>query len=202
MPNGPGSCAPPGAKVHYTGPFRNVPEPQPFTQISLPESFVDLYLICHAEAVPLGPDGPSNDFDRPLTEAGRSQAGRLATTFEAKGVRVGRLVSSPLVRARQTAEVLAQVWHVADDSLLTCEDLAPEGKFRNIAQFIKERRAESIGLVGHEPDMGELAGWLIGSRKAGIKFAKGGVALIQIKDGEAVGKGAGQLLWMLPPLWT
>jgi len=61
------------------------------------------------------------------------------------------------------------------------------------------QEAEAIGLVGHMPDLGEFAAWLLGSKKVHLGLAKAGVALVRC-DGSPI-KGNGSLIWMVTPEW-
>jgi phosphohistidine phosphatase len=162
---------------------------------------MDVYLIRHAEAAPLGQAGATEDFDRPLTETGRTQSKKLAQALPKRGVHIERLLVSPLVRAQQTAEPLAAAWGLPTDAVVTCKALAPGGKCRKVAEWVNERPVAAIGLVGHRPDLNELAAWLIGSKRAKVALDKAGVALIQVDDSE-LEKGSGELVWLLPEGWV
>jgi phosphohistidine phosphatase SixA len=89
-------------------------------------------------------------------------------------------------------------WHGAPD-IRICEELAPGGKHRRLARFLRDLGAERAALVGHQPDLGELAGWLIGSKKAQIDIPKAGVAFIRCED--RPDKGEGSLEWLIGPDW-
>jgi phosphohistidine phosphatase len=160
---------------------------------------VDLYLIRHADAVPLGEGGFTEDADRPLTETGQEQAKQLAIGLRQKGVHLSMVLTSPLLRARQTAEGMLSAWQDAGPELRVCEDLAPGGKRRRLSRFLKDLGQDRVALVGHQPDLGEYAAWLIGSKKAQIDLAKAGVAYIACPQG--AGKGEGTLTWLVTPDW-
>jgi phosphohistidine phosphatase len=159
---------------------------------------MDLYVIRHAEAEPQDKKHPDDD-QRPLTDTGVEQARLLAEGLQQRGVVLEMLVSSPLLRAQQTAEGIREHWNGAAPELETCADLAPGGKPRKVLRFLEKVKGKSIGVVGHVPDLGTFAGWLLGSRKVQPDFAKGGVALIRFPEGLA--KGAGQLVWLVTPEW-
>jgi phosphohistidine phosphatase len=160
---------------------------------------VDLYLIRHAEAKPLGGDGVSSDEDRPLTEEGEAQTRRLGTGFHARGLRLDALLTSPLLRAEQTADGLLKHWPELAPKVEVCEELAPGLRAKKLARCLRGLDKGSVGLVGHMPDLGEFLGWLIGSRKVSIDVAKAGAALVTCK---AVRKGEGTLAWLLTPEWV
>jgi phosphohistidine phosphatase len=160
---------------------------------------MDLYLIRHADAVPVGEQGITDDFDRPLSAKGQRETQGLAAALSRRGVRLDKMVTSPLLRARQTAEGLIGAWASPTLELCVCEDLAPAGKRRRMARFLRKLGGDSFALVGHQPDLGELAGWLIGSRSARVEMAKAGVAYIACDD--QPGKGGGALVWLTTPAW-
>jgi phosphohistidine phosphatase len=160
---------------------------------------MDLYVIRHAEAVPLGEGGVSQDEDRPLTDKGFAQARRLAMELQDRSIQPGLLVSSPLLRARQTAEGMLQHWAPPTPGVQICEHLAPGGSRRKLARFLEELGIDPVAVVGHQPDLGQLIGWLIGSKKAQIDLAKAGVALLSCP--EQPRKGSAALVWLVSPEW-
>ncbi len=160
---------------------------------------MELYLIRHAEAASQGQGGVTEDADRPLTPKGEDQARKLGKGLEHEGFRPSIVVSSPLLRARQTADLIVGALKPPAPDVKINEDLAPDGKRRRLCRFLEGLGAEKIALVGHQPDLGELAGWLIGSRKVEIDIAKAGVACIVCEDTPS--KGDGKLVWLVPPEW-
>jgi phosphohistidine phosphatase len=160
---------------------------------------MDLYIIRHADAQPLGEGGIQNDADRPLTKEGNAQCISLAKTLERQGVQLDQMITSPLLRARQTAEGLLENLGPAKPELHTCEELVPGGKRKKLTRFLCSIDSQSMAIVGHMPDLGVYIGWLIGSTKAQIDLAKAGVACIHFED--ELDKGAGALTWMVSPQW-
>lgn len=158
-----------------------------------------VYVIRHADAVPLGTQGITDDERRPLTEAGHAQCRALAAAFRKVGVKIDRLLTSPLVRARQTAEGFVDGWGAGAPTILTCDLLAPGGKKRELLERLREQHVESVGLVGHNPDLSELVGWFLGERRAGFNLDKAGVACVEFDGGP--GKGTGVLGWLVTPVW-
>jgi len=157
-----------------------------------------LYLIRHAEAVRAGPDGMS-DEERPLTEAGRSQSRALAPALKKLGVKIDRVLSSPLVRARQTAEEMLAAWGEGAPPQGECMLLAPGNKERKLMRALHKYPGETLALVGHNPDLSELCGWLMGDRRIGLDMAKAAVACLEFETRPA--KGAGTLVWLVTPAW-
>lgn len=160
---------------------------------------MDLYLIRHADALALGERGITEDADRPLSEQGEQQAEAAARALAKHGITLDRLFTSPLTRARQTAELCLKTWSRAGLSIDTCTDLEPGSKPRKLSRFLLKQDGEHIGLVGHMPHLGEVAAWLIGSKKAQIDIAKSGVACLRC--GDAPGKGMAVLQWLVTPEW-
>jgi phosphohistidine phosphatase len=160
---------------------------------------MDFYLIRHAEAQPLGAGGIKDDAERPLTDKGHAQCEKLAAALERQGVRLEHLVTSPLLRARQTAEALRENFASPAPVLHTCAQLAPGGKRRKLTRFLRELGGQSVAIVGHAPDINDYAVWLIGSKKAQLELAKAGVACIHFAD--ELDNGEGVLTWMVTPQW-
>jgi phosphohistidine phosphatase len=160
---------------------------------------VELYLIRHADALPLGEQGVTDDAERPLSTKGAKQAAEVAAGLQRRGVKLDLLLTSPLVRARQTAEALTRQGAPLVTELQTCEELAPGTKRKKLARALLATAKDVVGLVGHQPDLGEFAGWLLGDSKAQVEFAKAGVAYIRCK--EMPRKGGGALLWLVTPEW-
>lgn len=159
---------------------------------------MDLYLIRHAEAAPLG-EGITDDAERPLTDKGQAQAKSVAAGLQKRGVQLNAVITSPLLRARQTAEGLLKAWSAPAPALHVCDALAPSGKRGKVSKFVTDLKSDVIAVVGHAPDLDQLAGWLIGSKKAQIHLEKAGVACIVCEDD--VGKGSGTLSWLVSPEW-
>lgn len=157
-----------------------------------------LYVIRHADAAPLG-EGITNDHERPLTEQGHTQCEKLAKALQARDVKLEQIVSSPLLRARQTAENIQQHWATPLRDLALCDDLAPDGKARKLSKFLRGLKAENVAIVGHMPDLSEYLVWLLGSRKVQIPMEKAGAAYLEC--GEDLMKGDGVLVWLVTPTW-
>jgi phosphohistidine phosphatase len=155
-----------------------------------------LYLIRHADAVSRE-DPNFADDDRPLTELGKRQAEALGRALAGHGIKFSAILCSPLPRAQETVESLLA--GLGDDKppVTYIAELRPGTKPKNLDREIKRHAGERIALVGHEPDLGEYAGRLIGSKKASIALAKAGVACVACSD--PPGKGCGSLVWMVTP---
>jgi phosphohistidine phosphatase len=155
----------------------------------------ELYLIRHGVAEERGEAWP-DDTKRPLSQDGSRRLKR-----EMRGlVRVAGLfevvLTSPLVRTRQTAEIVASAFD-PKPPIVAIDSLAPGGSYQSIlADLEKQLRRQRIGLVGHEPGIGELAAKLAGIRRP-LKFKKGAVCRIDLETIPPAGFGT--LRWFLPP---
>ena len=155
-----------------------------------------LYLIRHAEAVGRGSPGAGREFDRALTAHGHAQTRALAEAFARLKLTVDEVVSSPLVRAYQTATGLLDVWRPGARPV-THDALAPDRlKPGKLSEFLAER-GSAVAAVGHMPDLGAYAEWLLGAPADSIQLAKAAAACIEFKSDPA--KGEGKLLWLVPP---
>ncbi len=160
---------------------------------------MDIYLIRHADALPLGAN-VKIDEERPLTDAGWQQATRLGHALKKRGVALDTLLTSPLVRAQQTALQLRNLLGLTDAQVETRDELAPGGRPKKLARCLNGLPGNSIGVVGHQPDLSVYAGWMLGEKEVQINFTKGGAALIRV-EGSLV-KGAGVLMWLVTQEWV
>ena len=155
----------------------------------------ELYFVRHGLAEERGDAWPE-DTKRPLTAEGMSRMRKAVKGLSRIGVSVDVVLTSPLVRARQTAEILAAGLEPRP-SIVNIDSLAPAGSYAAVlADLEKHARKCRLALVGHEPMMGELAARLIGSRHP-IEFKKGGVCRIDVEDLPPAGPG--DLRWLLTP---
>lgn len=148
---------------------------------------MQLYFLRHGEA-----DWPSwtkPDDERPLTDFGKKEVRQVAKFLNGLKVKPGLIVTSPLPRALQTAEVAAEQLKT---KLRQDEALEPGFGISELRTVLKRHRSKVLMLVGHEPDFSSVISALTG---ASIKLSKAGVALVDI-DPEAQ---EGRLLWLFPP---
>jgi len=160
----------------------------------MPGSY-ELYLIRHGIAEDRGEAWP-DDTMRPLTDEGISSLRRSARSLARLGVTFDVVLTSPLVRARQTAEVVAAAFDPRP-TVATAESLAPGGGYQAMLDDLaKHSRRSRIALVGHEPGIGQLAARLAGVRQP-IEFKKGAVARIDVDV--LPPDGPGSLRWFVTP---
>lgn len=155
----------------------------------------EVYLIRHGIAAERGEEYP-DDSKRPLTSRGIARLKKEAKALDQLEVVFDLIIASPLLRTRQTADVLSESMK-SKPPVTTADALAPAGTPAAVIQELgKHMRKGRIALVGHEPNLGELAGRLIGARTP-IEFKKGAVCRI---DFEVLPpKGLGHLRWFLTP---
>jgi phosphohistidine phosphatase len=152
-------------------------------------------LIRHGVAEDRGEAWP-DDAKRPLSVEGMSRLRKSVRGLSRLGVSLDVVATSPLVRTRQTAEIVAAGLDV-QAPLVILESLAPGASAAAVlAELDKHAKRRRLALVGHEPGIGELAARLVGSRHA-IGFKKGAVCRIDVDAVPPTGPGA--LRWLLTP---
>ena len=159
---------------------------------------LELLLLGHGfaeEPCPVRADG-----ERALTPVGRRRTRAVAERLVSLGLGCDQLVTSPLVRALQTAEIAVAAGLVAEGSAGLRVDgaLAPGGDPLPLVAEIqrsvsRQTRVRRLALVGHEPDLGALAAQLIGAPEGVIALKKAGIALLLL------GSGRGQLKLLMAP---
>lgn len=145
---------------------------------------MNLYLMRHGLAVERGTPGHDSDRERPLTSKGERKVRRVAEALERMEVSFDAILSSPLVRAQQTAAVLSDEMKIKGKVQLT-EHLAPGGSARELVNLLQHLPGspQEILLVGHEPDLGQLAASLLaGGDGVTILFKKGGLAKLAVES--------------------
>ncbi len=157
---------------------------------------VRLYLVRHAIASERDDTKWPDDDKRPLTHKGTARMREIVQGLQELDVDLDLVITSPLVRAKQTADLILAGWPDAPD-LVVNDALAPAGSPAAVAEVLsRHTKLKNIALVGHEPNMGDLAAFLIGAR-APLPFKKGGVACIEMPTLPVVGPG--QLAWHATP---
>ena len=155
----------------------------------------ELYLVRHAIAAERGSEWP-DDNKRPLTERGISRFKEAVKGLRRMDVTLDEIFTSPLLRAKQTAELLAAGVE-GKPSVKVLEALAPGHSPASVmTQLARAAKRRRIAIVGHEPELGELAAHLIGAGRA-LAFKKGGICRIDL--GSLSSKRAASLAWFLPP---
>jgi phosphohistidine phosphatase len=145
-----------------------------------------------------------SDDQRPLTEAGREKMRRGAGGLRVVCPRIAVLASSPLVRARETAEIIAPAFKVPRVEIV--EALRPDRGFDELVAWLRRRVPPNeeedidttVAIVGHEPHLGGLVTWLMtGSDEARVELKKGAACMLRFE--RAPSKGEATLRWALAP---
>ena len=137
-----------------------------------------------------------DDRMRPLTSLGAQLVRAAAEGLARIEPNVEQVMSSPFARSRQTARVLADVLETGEVEEL--EALGPEGPVADVLADLSARVSDrSLVLVGHQPDLGFLAGWLLFGSPTSLPLRKAGACSIRFEG--APREGAGRLGWFLPP---
>jgi phosphohistidine phosphatase len=150
----------------------------------------DLFLIRHARAV----EQSAHDWERPLLPAGRKEALAVGAALKKAGVGFDAIACSPLVRAVETATLIA-VELGYEGGLVIDSALAPDGAPSTMLSLAERLAGERIALVGHEPSMGNFLSALVG--RSGMTMVKGGVVRLAANDPPVL--GAAKLVWTISP---
>jgi phosphohistidine phosphatase len=158
---------------------------------------MDVYLVRHAIAYDRNSTRWPNDALRPLTAVGkrkfRKAAGGLARLIPKSAL----VLTSPYVRARETADILVAVARLHKP--VEAAELASGKAAREAFALLRARRRKSIVMVGHEPNLSTWMSAALARERArlDIEFRKGGAACLRFEG--AIAPGRGKLIWMLPP---
>jgi len=137
------------------------------------------------------------DPERPLTEDGIKKVAKAARGLKRIAPDIGCIFSSPLKRAFETAIIVAQEYGFKK-KIEVLKDLGPGGSVKMLALAIAERKAcNSMLLVGHEPDLSVMIGFMLGSINISVTLKKGAVARIDM-DGLPP-ENTAKLVWLMQP---
>lgn len=160
---------------------------------------MNIFILRHGIAAERGTPGFDNDADRPLLPKGGRRLRAAAAAMEKMELSFDLILSSPFVRARQTAEIIAKELKLKKRLQFT-DALAPDGSFKNLVRQLNELRPapENVLLVGHEPYLSRLISLLIsGDEHAVVEMKKGGLCKLEASSLRA-GRCA-KLAWLLTP---
>ena len=154
-----------------------------------------VYVVRHAAAAERGAGKP--DAERPLTQEGIARMKAVARGLCKVGIAPAVIYTSPLVRARQTADILAKAlgkdWEATD-----CEALAPGHTALEVIEFLAKEGGDEAAIVGHEPQLGEVVALMVTGRpKETVDMKKASVACVQFDGRPAAGGGV--ILWHIVP---
>jgi phosphohistidine phosphatase len=157
-------------------------------------------LVRHADAGDRGEFARTGrpDSERPLTDKGRKQARAAAAAFRELVPSCGLVLTSPYARAAETADVVSQAWPGV--AVERTGALEPGARPEQVGALVAARAAPGgVAVVGHEPDLGILASWMLaGLDDSRIVFKKGGAALLEVDSGTTM-KGRAMLRWLMGP---
>jgi phosphohistidine phosphatase len=151
-----------------------------------------VFLLRHGTAE----DG-ADDFARRLVEKGRAQARQVAELLARMGARPDRILTSPLVRARETAEELVRRLGGRPAEIVVEDRLAPGHPLAAMAAALVEVEARAVLAVGHEPSLSRLAGYLTGAEGLRLDLRKGGLVELELPPGSSAPRGV--LLGLIRP---
>ncbi len=159
----------------------------------------EIYVLRHGIAIERGTRGYTKDSDRPLTPEGCKKMRRIARMLRRFKLSFDLILSSPYVRARQTAEIVAKVLK-AEDRMKFSEHLAAEGDAEELVEQLRRlyHSPQSILLVGHEPDLSQLISVLLtGQPNLALTLKKGGLCKLNVQ--RLVYGRCATLEWLLTP---
>ena len=154
---------------------------------------MELLVIRHATAEDAKPG--VDDAHRELTKDGKKEMKRAAAGLKTLVDAIDVIAASPLVRAQETAEIVAKEY--GDLSVDTVEELTPASDPSALADWLSRNASSNIvAVVGHEPHLGKLVTWLMtGGGNSRVEMKKAGAALLEFSS--QVGEGGGTLQWLL-----
>lgn len=155
---------------------------------------MDVYILRHGKAEDAGPG--MGDADRRLTKKGHEEIAAAGSWMAAQDLRFDLIAASPLLRAQETAVLVAEVLNIRD-RLVIWNVLAPGGNPETVCRLISRHQGiSSILLVGHEPLLSSLISRIItGDENAGIVMSKG--ALAKVREFSYTGHPSGELVWLI-----
>lgn len=159
-----------------------------------------LYIIRHTIAAPAGLSEDEDDSQRPLTDKGSRRMYQIAQGLRVLETQIDLILTSPYLRAAQTASILAKTLGPNKDKVILSRALSPAGYSDQVLQDINEKFGDcgSIALVGHEPSLSGLVSLLVsGDPTLGTRLRKGGVCKLSV-DQLRAGRCA-TLEWLLSP---
>jgi phosphohistidine phosphatase len=152
-----------------------------------------LYIVRHAIAEDVSADG--TDRSRRLAPKGIRRFARLVRRLARAGMAVDVIATSPLVRTRETAEILS-AGLPGRPPVVAIDPLAPGADWQRIVEWTVAQDAASVAWVGHAPCVGRLVAASIGDGTAAVRMEKGAVAAIALPDGLG---HPGELEWLVMP---
>jgi phosphohistidine phosphatase len=138
-----------------------------------------LFIMRHGVAEEAVKDNTDNDFDRALTMRGRKRIRHIGRALRDNWVLPDLIVASPVVRALQTAEIIAATLD-PDEPVIVRRELAPSGDILTLVKELVASDLESALLVGHEPSLSEFVTAMVGAEIWGNSFSKGMIVAVRV----------------------
>ena len=158
---------------------------------------MQLYVIRHGIAIDRETPKCPPEAERYLTEEGKEKTREVARGLAKVGVIADLFLSSPYVRAVQTAEIFAEEWEYPKAKIRETELLLPGADATLLFhELAKDKKPSVVALFGHAPHLDDVIAASIGSKHQITALKKAGVALIELK---CVSPPSGILLWLAPP---
>ena len=156
-----------------------------------------LYLMRHGIAHDIGQDGSTCDEERSLTIEGIEKTARIAEKLLHMHVQPSRIITSPLIRARETADIAAKILN-PPSPLEEVDFLEPGGSFSDFSDWLASSTMASVLAVGHLPEMPQFAAhFLTGTRGLSMIFKKAAICCISFDTWP--GPSRGRLEWLMQP---
>src|SRR4051812_48240859 len=157
---------------------------------------MNLFVLRHGIAVDLGVKGCARDSERVLTGEGKRKVRKVAKAMKAMKLEFDLILSSPFVRASETAEIVAKELGL---DLAFTDALIPRTEVSKLAAVLAkhEDKAENVLIVGHEPHLSETIGYLLtGEDKSFVTLKKAGLCKLVLRS---LKPAHGTLEWLLTP---
>jgi phosphohistidine phosphatase len=154
-----------------------------------------LYIVRHGIAVDRSDPNSPPEPDRPLTAEGVKKTRLAALGLAEMGIKADAFITSPLIRAVQTAEIFAEALGYAPNKVRSSENLKPAA---NPAEFLKELariKAKEVMCFGHAPHLDTMISQMAGARGVFTSMKKAGVACFE----HGASQGRWELLWLATP---
>jgi phosphohistidine phosphatase len=152
-----------------------------------------LYIVRHAWAYEHGDPRWPDDSQRPLEKEGAERMAEVAKQLVERGFAPARIATSPYVRCRQTADILAK--HApGGPPIEELDALRPGSDLAALAAWSRDATSGDVCWVGHMPDVAFLTAALVSEGDASLRFAKGATAAIRFDD--EIAAGTGELQWL------
>ncbi|MFH0795127.1 MAG: phosphohistidine phosphatase SixA [bacterium] len=160
---------------------------------------MELHVLRHGLAAERGAKGYDDDSLRPLTPAGRAKTLEVARGLKNLGFKWDIVWTSPFVRARQTAEIVAQAYGLPKKNLRETDALIPTASLKQLGEILSQfPNAAAQLIVGHEPHLSTMVGEIIGAGGAfNVDFKKAGLIIVELTRLSPL--PAGILTAYLPP---